>query len=178
MDGTRTTVDRDKLWCFRSCQVVSYMVYMPYSLPSTEGGVGGGEKGSLEVAFAPLSHPPVSPCHKTTTVSESREEMPMITSHQDGPSADEFEEMLTQLGGVRALRDDPNNFRGAVKRLWDERDSLIEQHPNKWISMGKDGVVSIGDSIEEVVSATEAKGISTADVIVELLDPEPEALIL
>ena len=102
----------------------------------------------------------------------------MITSHQDGPSADEFEEMLTQLGGVRALRDDPNNFRGAVKRLWDERDSLIEQHPNKWISMGKDGVVSIGDSIEEVVSATEAKGISTADVIVELLDPEPEALIL
>ena len=102
----------------------------------------------------------------------------MITSHQDVPSADEFEQMLTQLGGVRALRDDPNDFRGAVERLWDERDSLIEQHPNKWISMGKDGVVSIGDSIEEVVSATEAKGISTADVIVELLDPEPEALIL
>ena len=44
--------------------------------------------------------------------------------------------------------------------------------------MGKDGVVSIGDSIEEVVSDTEAKGVSTADVIVELLNPEPEALIL
>ena len=62
--------------------------------------------------------------------------------------------------------------------MWDERDSLIERHPNRWVSMGKDGVVSIGDSIEEVVSDTEAKGVSTADVIVELLDPEPEALIL
>ena len=45
-------------------------------------------------------------------------------------------------------------------------------------SMGKDGVVSIGDSIEEVVSATEVKGVSTADVIVEYLDPNPETLIL
>ena len=58
MNGTRTTVDRDKIWCYRSCEIVPYMVYMPYSLPSTEEGVGGGEKGSLEVAFAHLSHPP------------------------------------------------------------------------------------------------------------------------
>ena len=39
-------------------------------------------------------------------------------------------------------------------------------------------MISIGDSIEEVVAATEAKGGSTADVIVEYLDPEPETLIL
>ena len=102
----------------------------------------------------------------------------MITSQSDGPSADDFEEILAQLGGVQALRDDPNDFRKAVQRLWNERDLLIERYPNKWVSMGKDGVVSIGESIEEVVSATEAKGVSTADVIVELLDPEPEALIL
>ena len=104
--------------------------------------------------------------------------MPMITSQSDRPSADDFEEMLAQLGGAQALRDDPNDFRKAVKRLWDGRDSLIERHPNKWISMGKDGVLSVGDSIEEVVSDSEAKGVSTADVIVELLNPEPEALIL
>lgn len=44
--------------------------------------------------------------------------------------------------------------------------------------MGKDGVVSIGDSIEEVVTAAEAKGVNNADVIVEYLDPNPERLIL
>ena len=102
----------------------------------------------------------------------------MITSQSARPSADDFEEMLAQLAGAQALRDDPNDFRKAVDRLWEERDSLIERHPNKWVSMSKDGVVSIGESIEEVVSATEAKGVSTADVIVEFLELEPEALIL
>ena len=102
----------------------------------------------------------------------------MVASYRDKPSADDFEEMLAQLGGAQALRDDPNDFRNAVERLWDERDSLIERYPKRWVSMGKDGVVSIGDSLEDVVSATEAKGVSTADVIVELLDPQLEALIL
>ena len=102
----------------------------------------------------------------------------MLIKQPDIPSEDDFEEMLAQLGGVQALRDDPNDFRKAVNRLWGERGSLIEKHPNRWVSMGKDGVVSVGDSIEEVVSATEAKGVSTADVIVEYLDPNPEMLIL
>ena len=102
----------------------------------------------------------------------------MVTQLPDRPTADEFEEMLAELGGVEALRDDPNDFRKAVNRLWIERDALIEKHPNRWVSMGKDGVVSIGDSIEEVVSATDTKGISTADVVVEYLDPDPETLIL
>ena len=102
----------------------------------------------------------------------------MLTQLPDMPTADEFEEMLAQLGGSQALRDDPNDFRKAVKRLWNERDALVEKHPNRWVAMGKDGVVSIGDSIEEVVSATETKGVNTADVIVEYLDPDPEPLIL
>ena len=102
----------------------------------------------------------------------------MLTKQSDIPSEDEFEELLAQLGGAKALRDDPNDFRKAVNRLWAERELLVETHPNRWVSMGKYGVVSVGDSIEEVVAATEAKGISTADVIVEYLDPEPERLIL
>ena len=59
-----------------------------------------------------------------------------------------------------------------------QRDSLTETHPNRWVSMSKDGVVSVGDSIEEVVAATETQGISTADVTVEYPDLNPERLIL
>ena len=102
----------------------------------------------------------------------------MLTKSSGRPGEDYFEELLAHLGGAEALRDDPNDFRKAVSRLWIERELLIEKHPERWVSMGKDGVVSIGDSIEEVVSATEAKGVSTADVIVEYLDPNPETLIL
>ena len=102
----------------------------------------------------------------------------MRVNNPDRRSEDDFDDLLVHLGGAEALRDDPNDFREAVNRLWNERESLIENHPERWVSMGKDGEVSIGDSIEEVVAATEAKGVSTADVIVEYLDPEPEMLIL
>ena len=93
-------------------------------------------------------------------------------------SSFDFDDLLAHLGAAEALRDDTDDFRKAVNRLWTERESLIENHPNMWVSMGKDGVVTIGDSIEEVVSATEVKGVSTADVIVEYLDSNPETLIL
>lgn len=102
----------------------------------------------------------------------------MVTKQSDRPNEDDFYDLLAHLGGAEALRDDPNDFRKAVNRLWTERKLLVENHPERWVSMGKDGVVSIGDSIEEVVSATEAKGVNTADVIVEYLDPNPETLIL
>ena len=102
----------------------------------------------------------------------------MIEKPSSRPSEDELEELLAHLGGTEALRDDPNDFRKAVNRLWTERDLLTENHPERWVSIGKDGVVSIGDSIEVVVTATEAKGVNTGDVIVEYLDPNPERLIL
>ena len=102
----------------------------------------------------------------------------MLTKSSGRPSEDELEELLAHLGGAEALRDDPNDFRKAVHPLWTKRDLLVEKHPERWVSIGKDGVVSIGDSIEEIVTATEAKGVNTADTIVEYLDPNPETLIL
>jgi len=82
------------------------------------------------------------------------------------------------LGGAHALRDEPTDFRKSVIRLWTGRELLTESHPNKWTSMGKDGLISIGDSIEEVVVETEAKGVGTADVTVEYLDTEPTGMTL
>ena len=59
-------------------------------------------------------------------------EMTSIPANQsDRPSEYDFEELFTQLGGVDALQDDPNDFRKAVNRLWAERKLLIGTHPNK-----------------------------------------------
>ena len=74
----------------------------------------------------------------------------MPTKQSDILSEDDFEELLAQLGGVETLRYDPNDFCKAVNRLWAECEMLTGTHPHKWVSMGKDGVVAIGDSIEEV----------------------------
>ena len=38
----------------------------------------------------------------------------MLTKSSDRPGEDYFEELLAQLGGVEALRDDPIDFRKSV----------------------------------------------------------------
>lgn len=75
--------------------------YMPYQLPSTEGGVGGVEKDPPMVASPFPWHLLVSCNLAITTTSESRREMPMAASYRDKLSADDFEWMLTKLGAHR-----------------------------------------------------------------------------
>lgn len=92
--------------------------------------------------------------------------------------ADFIEEALAQFGGIETLHKGADEFREAVTRMWNERESLLEKHPDKWVAMSKDGIVSVGDSIEEVLSAVEADGFINSEVAVEFLDANPTTLIL
>ena len=62
--------------------------------------------------------------------------------------------------------------------MWAERDSLVERHPGKWVAMGKDGVVSVGDSIEEVLSVADAENASRPEMVIEYLVPNPATPVL
>ena len=95
----------------------------------------------------------------------------MLSNQPENPHEIDYDSLFADLGEA-ALRDDSNDFREAACRFMEIRAQLMEEHPNKWVAMGKDGVIAVGDSIEEVVAATRAKGISTADVTIEYLDAE------
>ena len=97
---------------------------------------------------------------------------------KSSPDEEYIEEVLAQLGGVGTLREGADDFRETVTRMWGERDALTEKYPDMWVAMGKDGVVSVGNSIEEVLSAAETAGVSNSDVVVEFLDANPRTLIL
>ena len=97
---------------------------------------------------------------------------------KSSPDEEYIEEVLAQLGGVETLREGADDFNDAVTRLWSEREALTEKFPDMWVAMSKDGVVSVGNSIEEVVSAAEAAGVGSSDMVVEFLDANPKALIL
>lgn len=70
------------------------------------------------------------------------------------------------------------DFREAVDRLWSEYDALVERHPHKWVAMSRDGLVAVGDSIEEVLSVVDSKGLGRSEITLEYLDPDPDHLIL
>lgn len=87
-------------------------------------------------------------------------------------------EVIERLGGVNALLDDMHEFHEIVKRMDDERACLTEKHPDRWVAMGSQGVLAIGDSMEEVLAQVERQGLRGADVVIELLDTDPPLLIL
>ena len=87
-------------------------------------------------------------------------------------------EIVEGLGGAKAIVAGMREYHEIVIRMRNERASLMEEHPNRWVAMGKDGVVAIGDSIDAVIEDANAQGLRGSDRVIELLDTDPPILIL
>ena len=96
------------------------------------------------------------------------------------PPKDEayFKAAVEGLGGVQTLVRQTDEYQEIVARMHQERPLLAEQHPDKWIAMGLDGVLAVGESMEAVLTVVERKGLNGGDVVIELLDSDPPLLIL
>ena len=64
-------------------------------------------------------------------------------------------EVILGDGGVEVFLREMQEFHDTVTRLWDEYDTLMEKYPDRWVVMGKDGVLAVCDSRKEVLSAIE-----------------------
>ena len=87
-------------------------------------------------------------------------------------------EIVEGLGGPEAIIAGLREYRLIVKRMWAEKAALTEAHPNRWVAMGKDGVLAVGDSMDEVLEEVESRGIHGGDIVIEFLDTDPPLLIL
>ncbi len=98
---------------------------------------------------------------------------------QDPPFSETYvAKIVEDMGGPGAILDDLEEFRQLVDRLWSERAELMERHPDRWVAVGADGVVAIGDSMRAVLNEVEDLGMRRRDVVVEFLDTDPPLLIL
>lgn len=86
--------------------------------------------------------------------------------------------MIEEMGGARRLIDDLAEFRQLRIRMSEEHTALIEQYPDRWVAVGLDGLLAVGDSEDEVFEKIDGKGIPRSDVVVEYLDTDPPVLIL
>jgi hypothetical protein len=87
-------------------------------------------------------------------------------------------EVILGDGGVEVFLREMQEFHDTVTRLWDEYDTLMEKYPDRWVVMGKDGVLAVCDSRKEVLSAIEPARARGDAYIVEFLDTDPEPLVL
>ena len=86
--------------------------------------------------------------------------------------------MIEEMGGAHSLIDDLIEFRQLRIRMSEEHTGLIEQYPDRWVAVGLDGLLAVGDSENEVFETIDAKDIRRSDVVVEYLDTDPPVLIL
>ena len=86
--------------------------------------------------------------------------------------------VIEEMGGSGALIDDLAQFRKLRARLTNERAYLVEKYPDKWIAMGKGGVVATAATRGEVLEAIDRMGIVRSDTVVEFIDTDPPVLIL
>lgn len=102
----------------------------------------------------------------------------LLTLPCAGQLIDEACAMIEEMGGVCGLIDDLAEFRKLRIHMSKEHAGLIEQYPDRWIAVGLDGLLAVGDSEDEVFQALDGKGIPRSDVVVEFLDTDPPVLIL
>ena len=86
--------------------------------------------------------------------------------------------MIEDMGGVDRLIDDLEEFHELRVRMVKEHSCLIEEHPSKWVAMGKDGVLAVGKSKREVFDEIKSRGIRRSAAVVEFMDTDPADLIL
>ena len=97
----------------------------------------------------------------------------------NNPTAEEFlRKAVEELGGPTVWDDGMAEFYKAATRLWDEYDALMEKYPDKWVAVGKDGVLAVCDSLKEAHSAAELARSHGSQCVIEFLNSDPEPLVL
>ena len=86
--------------------------------------------------------------------------------------------MIEAEGGFDTLRDRMDEFHSAASRMRRERPTLMNDHPNKWVAMGPDGVLAIGHSFDSVLVELDSRRETGTEFVIDFLNTDPPTLIL
>lgn len=86
--------------------------------------------------------------------------------------------IIDELGGAKALMEEMDEYQETVLRMRKERPRLAADYPDKWVAMGREGLLAAGDSMDQVLGQLEAQGVDGSDVVIEFMDTDPPPLIL
>ena len=101
-----------------------------------------------------------------------------LTYEQREKLLDDHVAMIEAEGGVGVIMDEMREFQELSRQFLAMEISLLKRYPDKWVAMGKGGVIAVGNSEIEAVENLEKVGIDRTDAIVKFMDTNPPTLIL
>ena len=69
-------------------------------------------------------------------------------------------------------------FRRAVRHFWRNKEALTAQYPNRWVTVGEEGVIDTAATSKELHEQLRAAGVPGYAAVTWFLNTEPEVLIL
>ena len=69
-------------------------------------------------------------------------------------------------------------YEKAGLRLDRDFDQLMEEYPNQWVAVSKDGLVAHHPEVNDAIALYEAAGYNGNQVDIEFMDPDPRPQIL
>ena len=101
----------------------------------------------------------------------------MVTGEKLGGEA-YIRQIIEEAGGFQAFSKQMDDFRDCQIRLDKERAALTEKYPDKWVAMGKDGVVAVSDSHLGLLAEIDEQGLRRDAVAIRRLYTNPPLLML
>ena len=101
-----------------------------------------------------------------------------LPKYKESALLDEACALIEEMGGVGALIEDLAELHELHAHMTRQLPSLVGKYPGKWVAVGMNGVLAVGDSEEKALQAAENQGIRRSNVLVEFMDTDPPALIL
>ena len=90
----------------------------------------------------------------------------------------QVKKIIESLGGAKVLMNEMDEYQEVITRMREERPNLVVSYPDQWVAMRREGVLAVGNSMDEVLGQVETLGVHTADVVIEFMDTDPPVLIL
>ncbi len=88
------------------------------------------------------------------------------------------EYVLEQMGDPTLIAAKLDEFRKLAIRMDQEHSELLRLYPDKWVAMGRDGVVASAYTVEELFRQLDEKQIPHSDVVHDYMNTKPESLLL
>lgn len=96
-------------------------------------------------------------------------------AHPDKMTTDEHLESPQGLKYMRTMLEDHEGLEASFQEAYP---SLLRDHPDRWIAWGKNGIIGVSDSQDDLLRMMRSRNLLAKDVVVEYIDSDPTALIL
>ena len=87
-------------------------------------------------------------------------------------------QLVEDDGGVVALISGLHRHQEISERMDREHTALLEQYAGNWVVMGEAGLLSVGTTLDEVLSVIGSRGLDTSEFVVSYLEPDPPVTLL